>query len=72
MFSQRFPTGAFPAISCGIYGYPIQETCGIALQTPLDFLSTNPTPQRVIFVQFSPADHQIHREQLAHFGRRAE
>ena len=63
---------AFPAISCGIYGYPIQDACRIALQTTLDFLSAHLTPQRIIFVQFSPANHQIYREQLSHFGRRAK
>ena len=63
---------AFPAISCGIYGYPIAAACRIALQTTLDFLAVHCSPQRVIFVQFSSADHQIYREQLAHLERRAK
>lgn len=30
-------TIAFPAISCGVYGYPIQEACKIAVDTVCDF-----------------------------------
>ena len=63
---------AFPAISCGIYGYPIDAACRIALDTTWEFLSAHPSPQRVTFVLFSPRDYQIYREQLAHFGRRAK
>ena len=29
-------TLAFPAISCGIYGYPLEEAAGIAVQTVRD------------------------------------
>ncbi|MGK7924935.1 MAG: O-acetyl-ADP-ribose deacetylase [Spirulina sp.] len=31
-------TIAFPAISCGIYGYPIEQACNIALREILNFL----------------------------------
>ncbi len=63
---------AFPAISCGIYGYPIDAACRIALDTTWEFLSAHATPQRVTFVLFSPLYYQIYREQLAHSGRRAK
>ena len=33
---------AFPAISCGVYGYPIEEACQIAVDTTCGFLQTNP------------------------------
>ncbi len=33
---------AFPAISCGVYGYPIPAAAGIALQTVGDFLDSQP------------------------------
>ena len=43
---------AFPAVSCGVYGYPPDEAAGIAIETTADFLSTSELPQRVIFVLF--------------------
>ncbi|GAF94736.1 unnamed protein product [marine sediment metagenome] len=44
---------AFPAISCGVYGYPLDEACTIALATTGEFLRTNRTLERVLFVGFS-------------------
>lgn len=43
---------AFPAISCGVYGYPIDEAAAIALRTVKDFLETHSAIQRVRFVLF--------------------
>jgi O-acetyl-ADP-ribose deacetylase len=45
-------TIAFPAISCGIYGYPISEAAEIAVTTVSDFLKQNTLPDRVIFACF--------------------
>jgi O-acetyl-ADP-ribose deacetylase len=43
-------TIAFPAISCGAYGYPISEATRIALKTAGAFLHQNQTIEKVIFV----------------------
>lgn len=43
---------AFPAISCGVYGFPIEQAAGIALGTTIDFLSANDAPMLVRFVLF--------------------
>jgi O-acetyl-ADP-ribose deacetylase len=43
-------TIAFPAISCGVYGYPIQAAAQIAFKATRDFLATNDEIQKVIFV----------------------
>ena len=43
---------AFPAISCGVYGYPLQQACRIALAAARDALATNPLLQRVVFASF--------------------
>jgi O-acetyl-ADP-ribose deacetylase (regulator of RNase III) len=43
---------AFPAISCGIYGYPIPEAAGIAIATTVEFLKADETLQSVIFACF--------------------
>ena len=45
-------TIAFPAISCGSYGYPADEACGIALDTVCAFLEANRSPEKVIFVLY--------------------
>lgn len=52
---------AFPAISCGVYGYPIQQACQIAVDTTAAFLEQRPKPQQVIFVLFSESDERIYR-----------
>jgi O-acetyl-ADP-ribose deacetylase (regulator of RNase III) len=54
-------TIAFPAISCGVYGYPIETACQIAVNTCIEFLQTHPEPEKVIFVLFSASDAEIYR-----------
>ena len=46
----------FPAISTGIFGYPLAEAAQVALQTVRDTAPTLETVQRVRFVLFSDAD----------------
>jgi O-acetyl-ADP-ribose deacetylase len=43
---------AFPAISCGVYGYPITHAANIAVKTVREFLAGRALPERVIFVCF--------------------
>jgi len=43
---------AFPAISCGIYGYPLQPATAIAVRETLAFLSGEPAIERVLFACF--------------------
>lgn len=45
-------TIAFPAISCGVYGYPIDQACQIAFATTLNFLQGNQSITKVIFACF--------------------
>jgi O-acetyl-ADP-ribose deacetylase len=46
-------TIAFPAISCGIYGFPIPEAARIALREARAVLQTTPEITRVIFACFN-------------------
>jgi O-acetyl-ADP-ribose deacetylase len=46
-------TIAFPAVSCGVYGYPIQEACRIAVDSTCRFLSRHSTIEKVAFILFS-------------------
>jgi O-acetyl-ADP-ribose deacetylase (regulator of RNase III) len=47
---NEIKTLAFPAISCGAYGYPIKEAAQIAFKATREFLAASDNPQRVIFV----------------------
>jgi O-acetyl-ADP-ribose deacetylase (regulator of RNase III) len=48
-------TLAFPAISCGIYGYPIEAATEIAVRETMAELDKNPSIERVVFACFSEA-----------------
>lgn len=61
---------AFPAISCGVYGYPIEDACQIALKTTIDFLEKNQDIHKVIFILFSNKDLQIYRSVFDHLINR--
>jgi O-acetyl-ADP-ribose deacetylase (regulator of RNase III) len=53
---------AFPSISTGAYGYPIQEASHIAVQTAKDFLEKENKLDKVIFILFSNRDFEIFSE----------
>ena len=55
---------AFPAISCGVYGYPVKEACKIAVDTTCDFLKNNRTIKKVIFILFSEKNHAVYQDYL--------
>lgn len=44
---------AFPAISTGVYGYPIDLAANVSLQTCIDFLKWHKQPGEVRFILFS-------------------
>jgi O-acetyl-ADP-ribose deacetylase (regulator of RNase III) len=53
---------AFPAISCGVYGFPIDQAAEIAMREILDFTAENEGLERVVFACFS-AETQAALEQ---------
>ena len=55
---------AFPAISCGVYGYPVEDACKIAIDTTCDFLKENRTIKKVVFILFSEKNHAVYQEYL--------
>ena len=55
---------AFPAISCGVYGYPLADACRIAIDTTIDFLTAHPGIARVIFILFSDNDRRVYERYL--------
>ena len=56
---------AFPAISTGIYGFPLARATGIAVNTVADFLRANGAPARVVFSCFGADAVETYRKALA-------
>ena len=57
-------TIAFPAISCGVYGYPIEEACEIAVNTTREVLRKNDEIEKVMFVLFSDGHRRMYEDYL--------
>jgi O-acetyl-ADP-ribose deacetylase len=60
----RLESVAFPCISTGIYGYPIQEATEIALRTVRSQVSRHPGIALIRFVCFSEGDLEVYRALL--------
>ncbi|HEY0230007.1 MAG TPA: O-acetyl-ADP-ribose deacetylase [Dokdonella sp.] len=56
---------AFPAISCGAYGYPIDAACAIAVHEVRDWLARQPMPATVLLCAFGGAIAHAWRSALA-------
>ena len=55
-------TIAFPCISTGVYRYPFEDACRIALQTIRAFLAESSGIEQVLLVCFSQSDHDRYAE----------
>jgi O-acetyl-ADP-ribose deacetylase len=55
---------AFPSISTGIYGYPVEEASRIALKTIRDYLNDHPEIKRVRFVLFDSSTYRAYEEAM--------
>ncbi len=60
---------AFPAISCGVYGYPLAPAAQIALRETADFLRDHAGIKRAVFVLFDQrayrAFSQVYQELIS-------
>jgi O-acetyl-ADP-ribose deacetylase (regulator of RNase III) len=63
--AEGLATVAFPAISTGVYGYPLEEAAPVALRAVADFLKQGGPVKRVRFVLFG-------RKAFGAFGRALE
>jgi O-acetyl-ADP-ribose deacetylase len=61
---NEIKTIAFPAISCGAYGYPIEEAAHIAFKTTREFLAVSDEIRKVIFVVWGEDIYDTYRRLL--------
>jgi O-acetyl-ADP-ribose deacetylase (regulator of RNase III) len=62
---QGLKTLAFPAISCGVYGYPIPQAVEIALRETRAALAADPALEKVLFVCFGDAIYNAYAAGIA-------
>jgi O-acetyl-ADP-ribose deacetylase len=63
--SKSLKSLAFPAISTGVFGYPIQSAGRLALKTVKEYFSKHDkttTLREVIFVLYTPSDLKVYEE----------
>lgn len=61
---HRIKTLAFPAISTGVYGFPLDRATAIAVAEVRAFLATHPTIQQVLFACFSDDALEAYQREL--------
>lgn len=61
---QRLVSIAFPAISTGVYGYPLEQATELAVATVRELLSRAPTLEQVLFCCFSDRALRLYQAQL--------
>jgi len=61
---NQIKTIAFPAISCGVYAYPIPEATKIAVQTTTKWTTTNPGIDIIYFVAFDQGIEKAYQQIL--------
>jgi len=58
-------TVAFPAISCGVYGYPLDQAVKIAVRECANFTAADQLPEKVLFACFDSAALAAYEAELA-------
>ena len=56
---------AFPAISCGVYGYPLEQAVRIAVRECAQFAAAEPNIAQIVFACFGPEMLALYRAELA-------
>jgi O-acetyl-ADP-ribose deacetylase (regulator of RNase III) len=57
-------TLAFPSISTGAYGFPIERAASIAIETVTSTLKEDKAVEKVVFVCFSKSDYEVYRNRI--------
>jgi len=61
---------SFPAISTGIYGYPMEEAARVAISTILKFMEENDVPIKVRMVLYDERAYEVHKKVLGEMKER--
>jgi len=57
-------TVAFPAISCGVYGFPYEDACKIATDTVKEFIKQNDCFEKIIFIDINGTIVDIYKQMI--------
>jgi len=60
--AEGLKTVAFPSISTGAYGYPVEKACHIALNAVKEFLEKEDNLREVVFVLFSESTLEVYAD----------
>jgi len=66
---NQLRTVAFPAISCGVYGYPLEKAVMIAVRETFGFTSKHPDFEKIIFACFDRITLDIYAQELDRLGK---
>jgi O-acetyl-ADP-ribose deacetylase (regulator of RNase III) len=66
---QALESIAFPSISTGVFGYPVDDAAAIALATVCDFASGNDSIHLARFVLFDPVSFRAYANALSHLAQ---
>jgi O-acetyl-ADP-ribose deacetylase (regulator of RNase III) len=66
---HNLKTAAFPCISTGVYSYPQNEACRIAVATVAEWLAENELPQAVSFCCFLEEDRRLYEAECAELSQ---
>ena len=55
---------AFPAISCGVYGYPLDQAVRVAVRECAEYTALNPLPEKIIFACFDATALKAYEDEL--------
>ena len=63
-------TVAFPCIATGVYEYPRDRACAIAVECVCEWLESHELPREVVFCCYQDEDAELYRERLSALGGR--
>jgi O-acetyl-ADP-ribose deacetylase (regulator of RNase III) len=59
---------AFPCIATGVYEYPRDQACAIAVESVREWLESHGLPREVVFCCYQDEDSELYRERLSALG----